>query len=354
MKKSVNAGQVSWIKSMGKVAAFLGPVLTKSLKSLLDFGIQYEKFQKDDETGGFKFLARTGEDHAIKVKCVPVADRTNLYDMYIQSDSGKKKEYPHVKADNFDEKLKEFIEMAYPGESLEDTFEDAKSEGRTNDRSADFNINESNHIKVTLRKVQAGTESTIVCDGVETIMYPPVAMNILSDVCNDDSFCDSLTESPTSFDIANQNDEYIVNPCKDLPNTTTTYEKLVSCFYTCLLNLQTIHWNLRGPQFMRIHTMVGDYIYKLIGDIDTIAEIGLQSNCCMISPVKLVQGIPNKCPNGAIEGPDSIRLVKICLSDLIICLNFYYPNVPHEVQSLFDEWINFWRVECDFKFDRMT
>ena len=51
---SIESGQVSWIKSFGSVAALLGPLIGKGLKSLVDMGVQYEKMQQDKESKNYK------------------------------------------------------------------------------------------------------------------------------------------------------------------------------------------------------------------------------------------------------------------------------------------------------------
>lgn len=355
MTKVQCAGQVSWLKSFASSLGVIGPVIQKGLKALLDLGIEYEKMEKDGDNG-FKFKAKTANGHVVKVKGIPVPERSNLIDLYVQSEDGTKKEFPHIRMNQIDDKLAGFIEDKWGQDSLERSLDDAKRDFDTQDSDADFDVSDidsATHIRASIYKQPSGDQYCIMCSNVSTLMTPPVALQTLADVCNDDTFCEGLTESPQSYDICVGEDSYDVTLCEDECVPDNPYVNILSYMYEAMLNLQAIHWNIHGPQFMWIHNMIGDYIYKIMYDIDAIAEINLQSCDSIISPVEIAAKVCNRCPEGPLTANSGKEIATACLRDMIAAFELYYMNVPHDVQSLLDGWIEYWKAEVEFKLKRI-
>ena len=342
-----------WLKAFGSALGVVGPILLQGLKSLLDFGIEYEQVQTDKTSGGIKFLAKTANGHKLKVKCLPTSGRKGLWDMYILTEDGTKKSYPQIKDSQIDDILTKFIDSKWGSDTLERRYEDAKNTNDLNNSNADFDVDSSKHLRVTLQKITAASESCVECTAVETNMCPADGYDALACVCDDDAFCDTLSETPQTFDIVPVDDSYDVTPCDDLPRTYTTYEELIRASYTALLNLQNLHWNLKGNQFFRLHTLLDDYTKTAYSSIDTLAEFGLRSHDFTANPVIMVQGLMNYCPNGNITTIDGLEIIKQIISDYIAALELYYPNLTHDEQSVLDNWIDYWRNECQYKLNRM-
>ena len=354
---SIESGQVSWIKSFGSVAALLGPLIGKGLKSLVDMGVQYEKMQQDKESKILKFDVITPEGTKFKCQCIPVEGADGVYNMVFETKGGTSKTYESIKEDKFDDTIAKFIKESLH-ENLQKDNQKKEQEGSNMNKDENNNenkeVNESSRIRVSLRKVTASSGSTVECTSVETNLVPSEAYSAISDVCGDDEFCNNLSETPATFDIIEVDDGYDVNPVDEAPSTIETYEVLVLATYSCMLNLQNLHWNVKGPQFMRVHTMLSDYVYKLIQDIDTLAEIGLQNSASIKSPADIVKNVVNVCPAGNIEVPAAIGIAISVVKGYLDALELYYPNLPHEVQSILDEWISFWKAEIDYKLARMA
>lgn len=367
-KKTEQPIEAGWLKAIGNVASFLGAVLAHGVKSLFDALSKADceiKDAKETDDGGFTWRMKTGGGHELACKILPVKGRSNVGDLYIKTKDGKKKVFPHVSADNIQDTITKWVDSVYEGEGLEDLV----SEKLGGEAGKDFNSKEDNDafgdddfdtfagkkIRVGLQKVTASTGTDIKCTAVYTNYAPYEAYTDLCDICQDDTFCDSLTETPQLYNVILTEDGFNVEPCTECVDvdTSSVYTELVKCFYTAALNLQNLHWNIRGPKFMRIHEILGDYYYHLTYDIDTIAEIGLQSNCSIENPVKLVSCLDNACPDGNITDDESIQLAINVISNLIASLEFYYPNVPHEVQSILDDMINYWKKEIEFKLVRI-
>lgn len=341
-----------WLRAILNTAAFLGTAVANALNSLADKGIEMDDAKKSED-GGLIFKGKTGGGKQFKVKCVPTSGRSGLMDLYIKTEDGKKADYPHIREDQIDDKITDFIDKIW-GEALEEGYKEAKDSDRTQDEEADFDIDSNRHIRVTLQRITSGSESTINTLALETNYAPYDAYEDLLEVCNDDEFCNQLTDQPTSFDIVSDDSEYSINKCNCDPNTDNTYNDLLVCMYSVVLHFQDLHWNSFGQRFMRIHTMLDDYIEKSFSDIDVIAEIALRTHQYVENPVNLVKLIePMISETTNIDSRDAIQYTKNIIDKLLATLEFYYPNVPHEVQSILDEWINYWKTEADYKLTRM-
>lgn len=360
MKLTVNSKSNSGMKYKGKghatlnVLAFLGGILGHALEDLINnSSLEIDDVKEDKDTGEITFVAKTGSGLEILVKSIPVPQKKDLYDMYIKSKDGKHKaEYPHIKADKFDDKIVEFLEKFYDGEGLEDGFEDAKKENRTKDESADFDVDSSNHIRVSLQKIQSSSDSAIKITRIETAVNPILACEYIEDIIQDDEFYDQVSEDPTTYDIFIENDAFDIQPCGCEPNIDGTYHTILIHAYHTLFKLQAIHWNTKCKQFMRLHTMTNDYVYKQFYDIDKLAEIALQ-NQDWINMNDIIQSTDKDYPVDNLDYDTALSSIEQTIKDYVAVLELYYPNVPHQVQSIFDEWIDYWKTEYDYKLQRM-
>lgn len=338
------------------VLALLGGVAGHAIADIVKkTNLDVDDIKEDEDTGEITFVAKTGSGLELLVKCIPVSQRKDLYDMYIKSKDGKHKaEYPHIKTDKFDEKIVEFLEKFYDGEGLEDGFEDAQKEDRTKDESANFDVDSSKHIRVSLKRINGCSDSAIKVVKVQTDIDPVVASEYLKDIVQDDSFYNELTEEPTTYDIIVEDDSFDVQTCDCEPEVDNTYCVILKYAYQTLFKLQNIHWNTKCKQFMRLHTMTNDYVYKQFYDIDKLAEIALQNQDYID-----VNSIATDAANysytvGNLDYDTALDMLETAIKDYTEVLEFYYPNVPHQVQSVFDEWIDYWKTEYDYKLQRMV
>ena len=348
---------------LSKVFKLISRAVSTSMSRGLDW-LQENKIDIEDKNvkatddGGFMFLATTGSGKKLKVKCVPVAGKVDkdgnptMYDVYCKAENGKKKDYPHTPESKFTDVITEFVDTYMDGDALEDTWEDMKKSGNTHNKNADFNINESKQIKVTLQKITSNKESSIRMSAVMANYDAIAVMDDIATVCNDDTFCDTLGTDPQSFLITQNQDSFLVENL-DSVDTSLTYEVLIRNAYTTYLNLQAIHWNTFGKQFMRVHTMMDDYMDYLKSCIDRLAEINLQTVDAIRNPVDIVRECVSIVPSANFDGLQGAAMAKDVISAFIAALELYYTNVPHEVQSEFDDWIGYFKTEALFKLRRI-
>lgn len=306
---------------------------------------------KTTEDGGIIFQGEFGDGQRFKVKAIPVAD-TDKFTMYIKSDNGKKQKYDNVTEKDFTKKLVEFSEKFMDGAAVEDTYEDVKEHGNIHDSDADFDINESKHLQMSLRKIVAENEIQVELMSVNANYSPSEALIDIQNIVDDDSILPDISETPVSFDIAVTDDAYDVCEC-DCVDLNSAFNHLVTVAYTAYLNLQALHWNSIGKKFMRIHTMIDDYLSYIKDIIDRLAEINLQTNEYMVNPVRLIMASEVLVPDGNIEGDQAAAAAESLILYLVDALDLYYPNMDHDVQSEFDEWIGYLKSEALYKLRRM-
>lgn len=358
MSQPIEAGLMDMV---GKVFKRFGNAITRGLTNLSEAGIEISKnqFQQTND-GGLMFMARTGAGSVIKVKCVPVPERDGYFNMYVKSKDGKKKAYPMIRTDQFDDKMLHFIENVMKEDAgLEDNYSDAQWEGRDRDYRADFDVNEgdgvneSKRIKATFRKVTSSKETRVDLVAINANYYPKQALADLQTVVGDDAFVDTLSAEPVTVVITPEENELDVQTTDAPVDTKSTCVALLYSAYTALFNLQAVHWNVSGKQFMRLHTMMDEYLEKIREQIDRIAEIALETNANIPNPVEIVKSLQVIAPSNNFDGQEGARYAIAAIQQFIDALELFYVNVPHEVQSEYDEWIGYWNTEAKFKLPRI-
>lgn len=356
--KKVEAGLMSkWFNVFQKI---LGPAIDKTIDNIIQNGINIGKVEETEEktesgeaVKGFSFVATTGNNKKLLVKCIPTAGRKDMWDMYVKTKDGKKKSFPQIKQDQIDDKLLKFIEEAYGEDALDAGYKDAMEYEAAQRDAADMNIDESKRIEATFKKVACGNDTEVHLVSVYANYSPTAAYNDLQTVIQDDEFCNGLTEDPATFEIVPIADGVEVLPV-ETPSLNNCYEQLIMTAYRVLLDMQAIHWNVWNPQFMRIHEMTDDYISDLRGQIDELAEIHLQENNCIINPILLIKQCHTSVPADNITGSDAACILKSLIMEYVTCLEMYYVDLPHDVQSKFDEWISEWKKSALFKLRRLN
>ena len=355
--KKVEAGLMSkWFSLFQKI---LGPAVDKTIDNIIQNGINIgkveeteEKTQSGEEVKGFSFVATTGNNKKLLVKCVPTAGRKDMWDMYVKTKDGKKKSFPQIKQDQIDDKLLKFIEETYGEDALDAGYKDAMEYEAAQRDAADMNIEESKRIEATFKRVTCGSDTEVHLVSVYANYSPTAAYNDLQAVIQDDEFCNGLTEDPATFEIVPMSDGVEVASI-EAPSLNNCYEQLIMTAYRVLLDVQAIHWNVQSPQFMRIHEMTDDYISDLREQIDELAEIYLQERDCIINPMLLIKMCDTSIPENSITGTDAASLLQMLIMEYVTCLEMYYVDVPHDVQSKFDEWISEWKKSALFKLRRI-
>lgn len=356
--KKVEAGVLSkWFNLFNKL---LGPAVNQTIDNIIKYGINIDKVKETEDitesgesVSGFSFVATTGNGKKLLVKCVPTSGRKDLLDMYVKSKDGKKKSFPQIKKDQIDEKLLKFIEDTYGEDALDSGYDDAMDYEAAQKDAANMDINESKRIEAIFKKVTSSEGVDVHLVSIYANYAPAAVSEDLQVVLDNDEFCDQLTSDPTAFQIIPVEDGLDVTAI-DQPQLNNCYEQLMMTAYRTLLDMQAIHWNVWSPQFMRIHEMMDDYIAELREEIDELAEVALQETNYIVNPISLLQMCTTSLPPGNIPGPQAAQIAQNLIMEYVTCLELYYVDVPHDVQSKFDEWVSEWKKSALFKLRRIT
>lgn len=351
MKRIVNSGIL--LKSLANVASLLGQTGAHSLKALVDLGVQYDKMEQEKESKIIKFEVTTSGGNSFKVQCIPVEGADGVFNMVFDGKGGSKTT-ESVKQDKFDEAITKYIKDVYH-EDLTHGHDDNK-DGKIDpeDQTDEQKANAANMIRVKLRPIKG--KKAVKLEAVFANYDPYTANEDLCAVCTNPEFCEALpADQSTCWDIVTTpGGELVVDACEDKsPEVGTTYVDIVTAAYQAYFDLKVVHWNTWGAEFDTIHRWTDDWSSQLLSHIDAIAEIGLQSGWAIPDPRAQI------CRDGAVQITksaglqDSVAICKTAINKFVGALELYYANVPHDVQSKFDEFISYWNLENKFKLDRL-
>lgn len=350
MNESVNSGVI--LSLLGK----LSKSFQKSVMNLVDKGLNVDEV-KESSDGGIIFRAVSGKGTMIKVKGIPSAGNKKLFDIYIKSKDGKKQKYLGVKPEDIDNKITEFFDKEY-GETLEYGYQDAKEDkeehGETQDiDTSDFeDTNSSKKLLVKLKKSISASETLVDLVAVTANYNACEAMNDLNQVVCNDAFVATIPNEATCFEIVPDETGYEVNPCEEF-KCEDPFSFILKAGFSAMLKLQMLHWNIKGINFREVHNMIGDFVYKISYQLDSISEIAMQTRDLSPNVIELLQGetYNNTIPSSEVAAVECARQI---IMDFVDTMNLYYPNFDHDVQSVLDNYIADWKSEAQYKLRAMS
>ena len=206
MAETIESGIIT--DFLSKIPKKLSNMMKKQFDKLYADDIKVdEQRESTDEQGnvnGVVFTAITGEGHKVHVKILNSGGRSDLYDVYLVGDNGKKHKEVHQSADSVNEVIAKFIDEEYE-EGLEEF---------TEEESEDFDVNSgefeaSKKIQITLSKVEGNEE--ISFGRIYSNYSPMEVYEDIENVLDNEEFLGEISEEPQCFEIIPQEDEYIVN-----------------------------------------------------------------------------------------------------------------------------------------------
>lgn len=290
---------------------------------------------EEDGVAGKYMTFKASDDSNIEMKLFGVEEHPGQYIVRLQHD-GKDAEQKNklYTKDQLADYISEYAER-YDIE-LEDI----------PDINESTDIKNSKKISVTLQRVAGSTEDTIELCAINAGSHVSDAMDILSQVLDNDEFAASITEEPVSFDIVDKPDCLDVQEavCVDTTDTfTTMLRAAVECYY----NLKAIHWGAKSDKFNNIHQMADSLGWSVSNHIDRIAEWEVEYNKRVpnvldyqYQPIDTADGFDFE------RGCTSMYSVVTCYINTLEC---YYVNVDHTIQSVLDDWIRELKQAVDYK-----
>lgn len=362
--------------------------LLSSMDELKDLGIDIKDdpkpVKREDEIIGALFTAITGNQDKINIKIVQSSGLKNTYDLYMLGDNGAKGSYPHIRANEIDDKITNFIDKEYEGVleeyttknsndiDLQKEFDNIEDESEVEESTAivteeneskvvtNTDVNSSTEINSSLKKVQACLSKDkdgqvelhkIFCnyDSLE-------AYDDLQDVIYDEQFNETLTEEPQSFEIIPDEESFEVTHIDGVDDMFK--ESVHQIFIRQVSTLLLIQKSLIKPSAIRYPDGLIDNVDGLIEsifikDLENLSyllneEMLFTSKHLLRGSMypeefdqlihKAIESVDNTDDFNKGRGIDTSCGYRL-IADYVLILEMYYPNFDHELQHLLDEWI---------------
>ena len=294
--------------------------------SAVDLDISEEKETVDEEgqPNGRMFTV-SSDQHQIHVKILNSAGRENLYDMYIVGDNNKHTKYPHIRPDQMDDKITEFLDENY-GETFEEYEETNNDVDIEDGEFEDVDIEDassSKKLQVSLSKIQSSSEiilGPVYCNYGEFEVYED-----LENVLDSDEFTNSLTEEPQMFEIVPSEDEYEIVEIDEIAPMDYA-SAIIRAQIIAIMQLMSCKWNSDVD--------LDENPMSALNTIRWQLDWLITSKLCALN-VNVLEILQSIQPEEMEPRGDVSDIVE----NYALVLDLYYSNFPHEIQKLLDEWL---------------
>lgn len=341
---------------MAKVQAGLVQDVLKTFKDLSDkFSSTLDSITKlgtkilDSSSDGDSQLIsmKTPNGNTIQAKITPTSS-SNKFDIEFLDKTDKRiKLVKNVLDVDFDDEYAAVVKEQFGEDINEDSSNAAnQSEGEDTQQAEASKI-----LKVGLKRVVSSKTEDIVLTKVFANYNAIQAMDTIEALVSDDAFVATLPESEQCFDVVDDGSEIAVDECATF-NRSDCYSHIMCVLACAYADMRALHWNVRGNNFYELHSLFDQYQYSISNDIDKFAEIFVREcgyapnigTCmCNVSFVDTDNGIDCRA---------AAEMCKDILTNYVSTLELCYPNFDHEVQSVVDNMIDFYKTEIDYKLDQ--
>ena len=199
------------------------------------------------------------------------------------------------------------------------------------------------HINIKLQKIQGSEDIDILA--LKSNYLPGETLNDVDDIINQDEFFNQLTEEPQSFDIAIDADGFDIEPCNEFVSCPEDeLNQLFMYGITFYRNLYILHWMAKGNDMMKTHLLSEEMYEELIKEIDTLGEL-------LVEKTGKVLDLGFQCDYLQIkdyEFQESLNILSIYIQTYIDYIDLAYCNQDSDVQSVFDEWLRYWKKQLNY------
>lgn len=319
--------------------------------------IKTTKFEDGQERGKF-YAVKTPEDNVLHVKWeLPEPDSTN-YDVSILSKSGQKYQAKNVPENKLLECINKFCEE-YLDETLfeedEDSMEEDEFDKEFDDSEDDesevaeevtdevveesTSIKSSNIIQAKFSHIRGSQELTI--DKIYCNYDPYQASQDLMVVVESDEFFDSMpTKDECVYQFTQDGNDIIIDEInesdmQELDLTSILYE-IIQSLIICKIQLKNIEFI---DSSMRDMVASNDYSYQLHNQLNTLCDMFNNTPSIHIERDRLIN-----CFKETLSQADWGSLLNNASAEDIVeayccTLDLFYPNLPHELQPLVNDWL---------------
>lgn len=205
-----------------------------------------------------------------------------------------------------------------------------------NDQEGDDNVQEASaakKIRCNLRKISGSSE--IELSEIQTNCSPKDTWFLIEQVADCPESCSLISQDGTCFEILDDGCEDIDVQVVDTVDTSKTLSVLFDYSIGFMSNLYAVKFGCIDKDVNNII----DNVWWISKDItDNLGKFMIREESCYPNPgIARINAIDNS--NGFNKQSGLLALDSI-ISGMIDMLDIYYVNVPHEIQSVFDSWIN--------------
>lgn len=337
MKKTIQAGALSDAASTTK--KFLDKLIDGMGKWLDIKGWKREDEGQVDLADGTysKIKYMSGNNDVVYAYIKPDEKKEKHVHLIVEY---KKKQYPckhnPIKESQLFDYMTEFM----------DQFDLGSNEGEQ------VEVDSSDNVRVTLKKVTAGTTAKIHLGAINPGRYSiKAAMEMLTDVLADDDFADSIPEESASYEIIDlsEEDEYDVNEIEnDAVDLNSTYLHLLQSAITMQRDFQSVMWGACGHELNELRRQIESRMWDCNYYVNTFAELVVEktgqiphlSNFCDL------EAIPDLSVGFDLES--GLRVAQHSAQQFVDTLEGYYVNLDHDIQNTIDNWIRDLKKWCDY------
>ena len=220
----------------------------------------------------------------------------------------------------------------------------------------DMTVNESTKATkvmcATLQRVESAEGYQIELTAITANYTVGDVMGDLEAALADEAFASTITEEPMVVQITNQGEELEVETITAMPDCRNMCQTMLSAALTLQHNVKTLHWNLAGKGFNDLHRHIDTYGWCIRDAVDVLGELCVELCGEVENPGHLVQTehlIPGGVP---ISEEDGYRTLHTAISYFVDTVELYYINFNHDVQSVLDNFIRYWKKERDYAIAR--
>ena len=230
-------------------------------------------------------------------------------------------------------------------EDLEEEEPEENPEDLVDEETGGFGgMNQSKQISVTLHKITGTSE--IKMTAIKANYNPSNVLDDMEELLEQDEFIDTLTEEPQTYTINIDDDGFDIDRCEGCQecDPCESLGEALKAAIQAYRNLYIVHWLSSGNDMMKTHLLAEEMYGQLIQEIDTLGELMVEKCGTIIDPNFPCEYIEVK----PFEFQESLDVIKSLIQPYIDAIDFAYCNQDSDVQSVFDEWLRYWKKQLNY------
>lgn len=253
----------------------------------------------------------------------------------------------YIKQGKYNKPTEDENEVKFEDLEADEPDEDAQADAIDN-TFGEEGINNAKQISVTLHKITGTSE--IKMTAIKANYNPSNVLNDMEELLEQDEFIDTLTEEPQTYTINIDDDGFDIDRCEGCQecDPCESLGEALKAAIQAYRNLYIVHWLSSGNDMMKTHLLAEEMYGQLIQEIDTLGELMVEKCGTIIDPNFPCEYIEVK----PFEFQESLDVIKSLIQPYIDAIDFAYCNQDSDVQSVFDEWLRYWKKQLNYFVER--